>query len=282
MKQRIRVVGIIREGEDVLLLKRNMGRMEASPLWELPTGKIRFGEQPEEAMSRAIDEYLGVQVEKVSLADVITFVSLPGASRMSNLYIVFEVSLAEGQKLNPAERYSAYRYLKYGAANGVKLDDATLSVLEIESGRAGKKTEYRTVANGATVYTDGASKGNPGPSGLGYYIVGEDGHVLKHGGEFIGFATSRVAEYYALKEGCEQALDLGLKQVRFVSDSLMMVNQMKGIYQVKNQDLMPIYNDIQKLLAQFEAVAFVHVKREQNTEADKEANLAIERNFARY
>ena len=263
----------------MLLLKRNMGRMEGAPLWELPTGKIRFGEQPEEAMSRTMDEYLQVQVESMKLADVITFIALSGASRLSNLYIVFEVKLAPGQKLAPTERYSAYRYIKQGET-GLKLEDATLSVLEIENGRGTESREYRSVANGATVYTDGSSKGNPGPSGVGYYIVGEDGHVLKQGGEFIGFATSRVAEYYGLKEGAEQALELGLKQVRFVSDNLMLVNQMKGIYQIKNRDLLPIYADIQKLLGQFEAVAFVHVKREQNLEADQEANKAIERHFA--
>ena len=278
MKQRIRVVGIIREGGDTLLLKRNMGRMEAAPLWELPTGKIRFGEQPEEAMSRAIDEYLQVQVESVKLSDVITFVALSGASQLSNLYIVYEIKLAAEQKLMPTDRYSAYRYVKYGETGGLRLDDATLSVLEIESGR-GVHQEYRSVANGATVYVDGASRGNPGPAGIGYYIVGEDGYLLKRGGEFIGFATSRVAEYQAFKYGLEQALTLGLKQVRFVSDNLMMINQMKGIYAIKNRDLLPIYSEIQKLLAKFDAVAFVHVKREQNTEADTEANLAIDREF---
>lgn len=262
-----------------MLLKRVMGRMEESPLWELPTGKIRFGEQPEEAMGRVMEEYLGVQVDSAKLIDAITFVALSGASRLNNLYIVYEVKLADGQKVTPAERYSAYRYLKYGQTAGLRLDDATLSVLEIEAGR-GEKTSYRAVANGATVYVDGASRGNPGPSGVGYYIVGEDGHVLGQGGEFIGFATSRVAEYRALKLGCEQALALGLKQVRFVSDNLMMINQMKGIYHIKNRDLLPIYEEVGKLLDQFDAVAFVHVKREQNTEADREANAAIDRQFS--
>lgn len=281
MKQRIRVVGIIHEGEDILLLKRNMGRMEESPLWELPTGKIRFGEQPEEAMGRVIDEYLGGQVESAKLIDAITFIALTSASRLSNLYIVYEIQLAAGRKLNPMERYSAYRFVKYGQVGGLRLDDATLSVLEIEAGRGGKpQANYRNAANGATIYVDGASRGNPGPSGVGYYIVGEDGHVLAQGGEFIGFATSRVAEYRALKLGCKRAWELGLKQVRFVGDNLMMINQMKGVYHIKNRDLLPIYEDVQSLLDKFEAVAFAHVKREQNQEADREANLAIDRHFA--
>ncbi|MBQ3409796.1 reverse transcriptase-like protein [Candidatus Saccharibacteria bacterium] len=278
MKQRIRVVALVHEGGDVLFLKRNMGRIEEAPVWELPTGKIRFGEQPEEAMARTFDEYLGVAFDSLKLVDVVTFMAVAGSSRMSNLYIVYEVILPEGSKLVPTERYTAFRYVSVNGLAGLKLDEASRAVIEIEAGRA-HKTDYRSVANGATVYVDGASRGNPGPAGVGYYIVGEDGHVLKQGGEFIGFATSRVAEYYALKEGCEQAIALGLKQVRFVSDSLMLVNQMKGVYPVKNIDLVPINEDIRKMLAQLEAVAFMHVKREQNVEADAQANAAIDRHF---
>lgn len=270
----------MKRGGDILFLKRNLGRMESLPIWELPTGKIRFGEQPEEAMSRVMFEYLGVKIKSLQLVDVITFMALAGASRLSNLYIIYEINIGETEKIEPTERYGAYRYIKYGETGGLKLEDASLSVLSIELGMGEKSgTRVREAANGATVYVDGASRGNPGPSGIGYYIIGENGEVLRRGGEFIGFATSRVAEYYALKEGCEQALALGLKTVRFVGDSLMMINQMNGIYKVKNRDLMSIYEDIQKLVEQFEAVAFVHVKREQNVEADREANLAVDRHF---
>ena len=125
----------------------------------------------------------------------------------------------------------------------------------------------------------GCGGGKRGGAGGGYYIVGENGAVLDQGGEFIGFATSRVAEYYALKVGCERAIQLGLKSVRFVSDNLMLVNQMNGIYKVKNQDLRPIYEDVQGMLGKFEAYAFMHVAREQNTIADRKANEAVDRQF---
>ena len=301
MKQRIRVVGIVGRNEEFLLLKRVRGRIEEAPSWELPTGKIRFGEQPEEAMGRMMYEYLGVQVDSVKLKDVITFTGIAGASQQANLYVVYEIRLKPEARLVASERYSAYKFVKNVEMTGMKLDEATVQVLMIESGRAINANTEETaraagagisgvsgatgasgaVANGATIYIDGSSRGNPGPSGIGYYIVGEDGRLLKRGGEFIGFATSRVAEYYALKEGCEQAKELGLKRVRFVSDNLMLVNQMRGIYQVKNQDIRDIYNDVRKLLPSFEAVAFMHVKREMNAAADKEANLAIDRHFGR-
>lgn len=279
MKQRIRVAGIVQNEREILIMKRAQGRVDGQPTWELPTGKIQFGEQPEEAMDRMLEEYLGVEItEKTELKDVITFLAPQGASQMSNLYIIYRIILPKGTKIQPAERYSAYKYIKPEELGAYRLDEASLVALEIE-GRESDRLHSREVAHSATVYIDGASRGNPGPSGIGYYIVGEDGTVLARGGEFIGFATSRVAEYYALKRGVEEALRLGLTSVRFMGDNLMMINQMKGLYKIKNQDLLPIYDDIQELLAKFEAVGFTHVMREQNVRADKEANKAIDQQF---
>ena len=280
MKQRIRVVGIIQKGADVLIMKKTQGRIDGVPMWELPTGKIKFGEQPEEAMSRTLEEYLGVEVTRqTKLHDVVTFVAPQGSSQLSNLYIIFSVQLDEGTKIFPKERYSAYKFINPDDMASCRMDEASAVVLGME-GHVHSRTNYKEVANSATVYVDGSSRGNPGPSGIGYYIVGEDGQVLAEGGEFIGFATSRVAEYYALKEGCEQAIELGLKSVRFVSDNLMLVNQMNGIYNVKNRDILLIQDDIHRLLEHFEACAFIHVAREQNMRADAQANLAIDRQFA--
>ncbi len=279
MKQRIRVVGLIQNDKGVLVMKKNQGRADASTIWELPTGKIKFGEQPEEAMGRTIEEYLGISsASTIKLADVVTFVALQGSSQLSNLYIVYNVILKSDAKIVPQERYTAYKFAGESALAGMRLDEASLSVLEIEN-RVGAKPNYKDVANSATVYVDGCSRGNPGPAGIGYHIVSENGVVLGHGGEFIGFATSRVAEYYALRTGCEKALELGLKTARFVSDNLMMVNQMNGIYKIKNRDLVSIYDNIQKLVERFDACAFIHVPREQNTLADREANLAVDRHF---
>ena len=89
MKQRIRVVAIIKKDDEILLMKRNFGRSEDVPVWELPTGKIQFGEQPEEAMSRSIYDYLGNQTDSIKLKDVVTFLALEGASQLGNLYILW-------------------------------------------------------------------------------------------------------------------------------------------------------------------------------------------------
>lgn len=283
MKQRIRVVAMIQQEGETLIMKKSQGRSDSAPMWELPTGKIKFGEQPEEAIERTLEEYLGVELTKKTLLhDVVTFMSQNpgmGSSQLSNLYIVYNVWLNDGAKIKAKERYSAYKYIKPEEVGNYRLDEASVTVLEME-GRGQTRANYKEVANSATVYVDGCSRGNPGPSGIGYKVVGVNGEVLAQGGEFIGFATSRVAEYYAMKEGCEQAIELGLKSVRFVSDNLMLVNQLNGIYKVKNRDIAPIYDDIRELLESFEACAFVHVAREQNAEADEEANAAVDRHFA--
>ena len=277
MKQRIRVVALIRNTEGVLVLKRSRSRSEAPVFWELPTSKIRFGEQPEEAITRALSEDVGLSVESIRIKDVITFLALEGASRLSNLYIIYEVA-ALGKPRLGSSRYTSYKYIKDPTTSNVRLDEASLSALEITEDKIyTNHSSARDTASAACVYVDGASRGNPGPSGVGYQIIDPSGRVLAQGGEFIGFATSRMAEYYAMKNGIERALELGLKSAKFISDNLMVVNQLNGIFTIKNRDILPVYDSIQKLLSEFDAVSFIHVSRSENTIADHEANLAIDK-----
>ena len=277
MKQRIRVVGIIRNEEGVLILKRNRGRSDAPVFWELPTGKIKFGEQPEEAMARSLSEYTDYRASSIKLRDVITFLNLEGASRLSNLYIVYDIEVIGNAQPIPHDRYTGYKYVKDFTTANVHLNEASLSVFEIMENRVeNAHISSRDTANSVSIYVDGASRGNPGPSGVGYYAIDVDGKALKQGGKFIGFATSRVAEYYAMKNGIELAIELGLKSVHFYSDSLMVVNQLNGIFSIKNPDIIVIYDSIQKLLENFDSVSFTHIPRSENTIADAEANRAID------
>lgn len=292
MKQRIRVTAICKKDESILLLKRSGGRVDSGAQnYELPTGKIVFGEQPEEAMSRVILDGLGVQAESLQISDVVTFTGLAGSSEQGNLYIVYEVKLQNDNiSLANSERYTSYKWVKMEETGLLPLDEASMMVLQITATKTGAlgsriiRTEQQQVlpaSDFATIYTDGGSRGNPGPSGLGYYIIGPDGKEIKRGGEFLGFSSSRLAEYYGLKEGLEQAIELGLKRVHFKSDCLMMVNQMNGVYKVKNPDLFQVHNDVLKLLDKLEAYSFTHVSREMNTEADAEVNRVIDQNVSR-
>ena len=287
------MVAICKKTNSILLLKRAGGRVEGATNFELPTGKIEFGEQPDEAMARVIYEYLGVQTGKMQLSDVITFADLFEASQIGNLYIIYDVELGEESIKISGERYSAYKWTKISEANSLELDEASRMVLQITSTKAVRVSapiitvqqnpdQPAMLTSGfATVYTDGGSRGNPGPSGLGYYIIGADGREIKRGGEFLGFTSSRLAEYYGLKEGLEQALDLGLKRVNFRSDSLMMVNQLNGVYPVKNKDLFQVHEDVLKLISKLDSFSIVHVPREQNAEADAEVNRVIDEHMRR-
>lgn len=278
MKQRIRVVGLIKNENGVLIFKRSRGRSETPVFWELPTGKIKFGEQPEEAMARSLNEYTGLTASSIKLRDVVTFLAPEGSSQLSNLYIIYDIGILGEIKPIPHDRYTAYKFLKDVATQGAHLNETSTTVLEIIDERLmSSRISSRASANSVTINVDGASRGNPGPSGIGYCITNSEGRIIERGGEFIGFATSRVAEYYALKKGIERAIELEYKTVRFVSDSLMAVNQLNGIFQIKNQDIIPIYNDIQKQLDNFEAVSFTHMPRSKNVIADAEANNAIDK-----
>lgn len=287
MKQRIRVVALCKKEDSILLLKRAGSRVENATNYEFPIGKIEFGEQPDEAMSRVVYEHLDLQAKALRLSDVITFTELADASQIGNLYIIYDVVLSDNSIDLKSERYSAYKWVKISELGKYELDEASRMVFQITSTKTVRlstpviSVEPSERKKGeplgfATVYTDGGSRGNPGPSGIGYYILGSDGHEIKRGGEFLGFTSSRLAEYYGLKEGLEQALELGLKKVNFRSDCLMMVNQMNGVYPVKNKDLLQVHEDVLRLIAKFDAFSIMHVPREQNRVADAEANRAMD------
>jgi len=125
-----------------------------------------------------------------------------------------------------------------------------------------------------TIYTDGASKGNPGHAGFGYVILA-DGAVVKEYGEYIGIATNNIAEYRAFASALEEAVQMGAVKVTVYSDSQLAVCQINGQYRVKNEGLRPLYEKVMKLLAGFEEANVVHVYRESNSHADGLANKAI-------
>jgi ribonuclease HI/ADP-ribose pyrophosphatase YjhB (NUDIX family) len=293
MKQRIRVSAICKKDGDILLLKRAGGRIDGVEVdFELPTGKIIFGEQPEEAMARVLYEHTGVKTASLQLMDVVTFTSLEGSSQLGSLYIIYEVKLDDAAQVKiTSERYSAYKWTPLTETSNYPLDEATMMVLQITSTkgvevhskmrRIGDNEQVLPSSDFATIYTDGGSRGNPGPSAIGYYIIGADGREIKRGGEFLGMSNSRLAEYYGLKEGLEQAIELGLRRVNFKSDSLMMVNQLNGVYPVKNKDLLQVYEDVLKLISRLDSFSIVHVPREQNREADAEVNRAIDEHMRR-
>lgn len=127
-----------------------------------------------------------------------------------------------------------------------------------------------------TIFTDGASRGNPGPSAIGAVIKNEQGHVLTRISQRIGQTTNNQAEYRAIITALEEAIRLGGRQVELNSDSELVVRQVKGKYRVKNAALKPLYQQVKQLESRLESFTINHIPREQNKEADKLANTALE------
>jgi len=125
-----------------------------------------------------------------------------------------------------------------------------------------------------TVHIDGAARGNPGPAAYAIVLRRPDEPDLEEA-EPIGKATNNVAEYTALVRALERAAELGLRTLTVFSDSELIVKQMNGEYRVKNADLRGLYDEAQRLRKQFQQVTITHVRREQNKDADKLCNEAL-------
>ena len=127
------------------------------------------------------------------------------------------------------------------------------------------------------VYTDGAARGNPGPAGAGAHLEDGSGKHVASAEQYLGEATNNVAEYAALLLGLERAHALGARDVEVRADSELMVKQMRGEYRVRNAGLKPLFERARALASRFDAVKYVHVRRELNQAADRLANQAIDR-----
>ncbi|MET1033360.1 MAG: reverse transcriptase-like protein [Candidatus Saccharimonadales bacterium] len=128
----------------------------------------------------------------------------------------------------------------------------------------------------AKLYADGGSRGNPGPSASGFAVVDMDGNIVVKKGVYLGVTTNNQAEYQALRLGLKEAQGMGVRVVHVFLDSMLVVNQMKGIFQVKNRDLWPIYESIKQMLPNFQQVTFTHIPRELNKVADGAVNDALD------
>ena len=129
----------------------------------------------------------------------------------------------------------------------------------------------------AKLFTDGGSRGNPGPAAYAYVLEAEDGTVLDARGEAIGVATNNVAEYAALVAGLERAVEVGIDELEVVSDSELLVKQMRGEYKVKNRALQELFLDATRLARRIHSVAYTAVRREHNELADSLVNEALDR-----
>jgi ribonuclease HI len=126
-----------------------------------------------------------------------------------------------------------------------------------------------------TIYTDGGSRGNPGPAAYAY-VIKRPGHADLEVKCFLGSTTNNIAEYTGMLKALEHAKQLGGKKLHVNSDSELMVKQMNGVYRVKNEGLLPLFTKASQLRKQFDVVTFKHIYREENTQADALCNEAMD------
>jgi len=128
----------------------------------------------------------------------------------------------------------------------------------------------------AVIFADGASRGNPGPAAIGAVIKDEQGRLIASISRRIGKATNNQAEYRAIIVALEEATKLGANQVEIHSDSELVVKQINGEYRVKKVTLKPLYQQVKQRQGQLKGFTITHVLRQQNIEADKLANKALD------
>ncbi len=126
------------------------------------------------------------------------------------------------------------------------------------------------------VNVDGASRGNPGESGIGVAIFDKDSNLINEACDYLGVATNNIAEYKALILGIKLSMEYNAKKILFKSDSELMVKQIKGEYKVKNTRLKLLFTEAQDLLKKLPDWKIMHVRREENSEADLLANKGID------
>jgi ribonuclease HI len=130
-------------------------------------------------------------------------------------------------------------------------------------------------------YIDGGARGNPGPAGYGVLIKDQDGHKIAELSEYLGHQTNNYAEYSGLLAALQYALSHGHSALRVISDSELMVKQIRGQYKVKSPTLLELYRRAQSLIAKLDWFSIQHVLRAQNREADGLANAAMDRGMGR-
>lgn len=276
---------IVNQEGRFLLLKRSSGRTSILGKYELPGGKLDYQEQPEDALRRYLYDDTGLHIKTAHLFDAVTYIDRDDRDIQYGV-VVYMVTLASNN--NPIKlsgNYSKYKWYSMSNIHQDELTDLTqllLGIIQQEEltdntlQRVTNDAVDNTSKDAATIFTDGGSRGNPGPSAAGYVIFDSSQQVVAEGGEYLGITTNNQAEYHGVRLGLERARELGYRQIELRIDSMLVVNQMKGSYKIKNRELWPIHERIRELMTYFDRVTFHHVQREFNKLADGMVNKTLD------
>lgn len=284
MRQKVVIRALVERQGKILLLRRVGGRPSISGLYELPGGSLHVGEQPVDALKRSLQIHAGIEPETFCLRDVVSFID-PDYQNTQYVFIVYSTTIDRGDKVTTDDEYDKIRWVKLSDIHYSQLTSSTNILLDIAKFDSGgdKATPDRTATRQtAIIHSDGGSRGNPGPSASAYIITDRSGQtVLAQGGKFIGYSNSGMAEYIGVELGLAKAIELGLTDVDFYSDNLMVVNQINGIFKVHNPEFIDVYNRVVKLLFNFRRVHFHHIHREYNSLADSLVNKILDEHQGR-
>jgi ribonuclease HI len=283
MNQRVTVRAIIKKDERTLFLRRSDGRPAVVGKYQLPGGRLEYGEDPKDALGRYLKETTGLTVQTTQLFDVASYIDHSNRD-IQYIYIVYLVSITGNTKVQLSSRYDHYIWKKLVSMSVTELTAATQLLLNLSqrslplSETIYSEDDVKQTSNvkHVIIYTDGGSRGNPGPSASGYVIMNEQEQIIHEGGMYLGITTNNQAEYQAVRLALEKAFEMGVSSIDFRLDSLLVVNQMNGLYSVKNRELWPIHERIKVLIASFNKVRFGHVKREFNQLADGMVNKILD------
>jgi len=284
LKQKVVIRAVVERHGRVLLLRRHGGRSSIAGLYELPGGSLHRGEQPTDALKRSLQIHAGLFPESIQLRDVVSFID-PDNREMQYVFITYEVSLPEGSpRISLDDEYDHYTWKSLSDIQQEKITNSTAILLNIGTG---KRADSDLILDGLKnavkdttllIYSDGGSRGNPGPSAAAYIIMDRDQNIVAQDGKFLGHGNSGMAEYVGVELALQKAIELGAKNIEFRSDSLMVVNQLNGLFSVKNQEFRAIHDRIIHLMLQFQRVNFRHVHREYNRIADGLVNKILDEN----
>lgn len=286
MKQHIIVRAIVynRKGQ-ILLCKRAHGSDDVKGKYELPGGEITYGEQPEDTLKRYLGDMINIDARPAKLIDAVMLRDDSGA--VEYLVLLYTTTLqGGGRELHEDGKYIRYQWCKLEKTQRLSLTKESSDMMSILQHSFSTDIEHHdglkpedentTEPNSVVVYTDGGSRGNPGPSSAGYVIVSQQGDVVAQGGKYLGITTSSQAEYQGVLLGLEKALELRLRVLEFRIDSMLVVNQLNGTYYVKNRELWPVFERIRRTIGLFDVVRFRHIPREQNVFADGLVNHVLD------
>lgn len=246
---------------------------------------MEYGEQPEDSIARYLAHDTGLTIQTAQLFDVVTYIDHDDRD-MQYVLILYLVSVGgSGSKVELSQNYDHYEWKKVSEIQQEHITESSKLLLGISQQKVTSVNEAQLIGSDVSsttktshmiVYSDGGSRGNPGPSASGFVVMDDKENVLHEGGMYLGITTNNQAEYHGVRLGLEKALEMGAKSVDFRMDSLLIVNQMSGVYKVRNRELWPIYERIKELTKEFDKVTFSHVRREFNQLADGMVNKILD------